>query len=207
MSAIKEITGMSFGRLQVLERLDKPNERGELPAPDMYSRYRCRCACGSALTASYYAVSGGKRSCGCDRIPERNDLTGWRFGGLTVISPVLEENGRVVRGDDPFLRWNCRCDCGRQVRIYGLVLVSGAVKSCGCVTPEKADLAASDVMAGCSILAVGKRRDRVRVRARFGGFEYELGTYGTRERAEGVRERARLVITAFTGVRLQPQAV
>ena len=59
----------------------------------------------------------------------RNDLTGKRFGRLTVI----EEAGR-----DKFKRvlWKCRCDCGNEiVTAYGN-LMNGDTKSCGCLAHD-----------------------------------------------------------------------
>ena len=52
------------------------------------------------------------------------DLTGQRFGYLTVIKRV--EN----RGKDPV--WKCRCECGNEPEIRGFSLRSGNTVSCGC---------------------------------------------------------------------------
>jgi hypothetical protein len=50
----------------------------------------------------------------------REDLTGGRFGLLTVISG---KNGR----------WECRCDCGRLKTVEAGRLIKGLLKSCGCL--------------------------------------------------------------------------
>lgn len=52
------------------------------------------------------------------------DLTGMRFNGLTVI----RRDG--VQSFQPM--WLCICDCGRETRVTGAGLRSGAAKSCGC---------------------------------------------------------------------------
>lgn len=57
------------------------------------------------------------------------DLTGKRFGSLTVIS---RSENRVCNGHIQVM-WLCRCDCGKEKVIRGTHLKSGAVISCGCV--------------------------------------------------------------------------
>lgn len=56
---------------------------------------------------------------------KRIDLTGQKFGMLTVIRLHTAENGVIV--------WECLCDCGNKSFVRGGNLRSGAVKSCGCV--------------------------------------------------------------------------
>lgn len=57
------------------------------------------------------------------------DLTGQRFGKLTVIK----------RGEDKFspkgrrkIMWICECECGKEITVYGGNLKSGNTQSCGC---------------------------------------------------------------------------
>ena len=58
-----------------------------------------------------------------------NDLTGKRFGRLTVISRCDHNlNGEPA--------WNCICDCGKSKVIRGEALKNGATKSCGCISAE-----------------------------------------------------------------------
>lgn len=58
-----------------------------------------------------------------------DDLTGKRFGRLTVVSRA--ENGKGGRA-----RWLCRCDCGNKRVVYGYSLKSGNTRSCGCLRAE-----------------------------------------------------------------------
>lgn len=63
---------------------------------------------------------------------KREDLTGRRYGRLTVISyneEVSKQKGRAY--------WNCKCDCGNEVIVYGSHLKSGNTKSCGCYQKER----------------------------------------------------------------------
>lgn len=57
------------------------------------------------------------------------DLTGKKFGRLTVIKRVTNENNGK-------LRWLCMCECGNEKQIRGGRLTSGATKSCGCLMRE-----------------------------------------------------------------------
>lgn len=54
-----------------------------------------------------------------------NDLTGMRFGSLTVISPTSER-----KNNSPV--WLCRCDCGEETKASSRKLTNHLKKSCGC---------------------------------------------------------------------------
>lgn len=58
------------------------------------------------------------------------DLTGKRFGRLTVLS--REENDKHNK-----TRWKCKCDCGKTVIVGRAELIRGDTKSCGCYIREK----------------------------------------------------------------------
>ncbi len=52
------------------------------------------------------------------------DLTGQRFGRLTVLEPAENIGGRTA--------WLCRCDCGQETAVKTCRLRSGRAVSCGC---------------------------------------------------------------------------
>lgn len=56
------------------------------------------------------------------------DLTGQRFGSLTVLCPAENIGTRTA--------WRCRCDCGRVVDVRTRCLRGGYAKSCGCLKPD-----------------------------------------------------------------------
>ena len=56
------------------------------------------------------------------------DLSGKRFGRLTVIERDTERKGNVY--------WKCICDCGNKKSIQGRNLRDGSTKSCGCLSRE-----------------------------------------------------------------------
>lgn len=60
-----------------------------------------------------------------------NDLTGQRFGRLTVLERAETKSDRKTR-------WLCRCDCGNETIVYGRYLRKGNTKSCGCYQKERA---------------------------------------------------------------------
>ena len=55
------------------------------------------------------------------------DLTGHRYGKLTVIGPAENIGTRTA--------WLCRCDCGRETVVRSNRLRSGHTTSCGYVAP------------------------------------------------------------------------
>lgn len=57
------------------------------------------------------------------------DLTGQRFGRLTVI-------GRSSTGKCHNVYWDCQCSCGKKVTVRGDHLREGTIKSCGCLVLE-----------------------------------------------------------------------
>ena len=62
------------------------------------------------------------------------DLTGQRFGKLTVIERA--EN-HVQPSGKQYVQWLCKCDCGNETIIRGANLKKGHTKSCGCLQKEK----------------------------------------------------------------------
>ena len=56
------------------------------------------------------------------------DLTGQRFGNLTVLAPADNIGTRTA--------WLCRCDCGRQAVVATRRLRDGRTKSCGCLKED-----------------------------------------------------------------------
>lgn len=59
----------------------------------------------------------------------RIDLTGKRFGRLTVVE-------QAERGKANEIRYRCVCDCGNETISYRSSLMSGRAKSCGCLQKE-----------------------------------------------------------------------
>lgn len=62
-------------------------------------------------------------------MPKAIDLTGKRFGRLTVV----EKNGKNKQGAQI---WHCKCDCGGTNDVVSAELNRGHVVSCGCYRKE-----------------------------------------------------------------------
>ena len=104
---------------------------------------KAKCSfCGKIFIARVYQLaSGHTKSCGCYKkqiLIENNkkyfiDLSGKKFGKLTVLTPI-EENGRREK----FL---CQCECGKKTIVRSSNLISGHTSSCGTCILSKGNLA------------------------------------------------------------------
>jgi len=79
-----------------------------------------------------------------------HNLVGRVFTRLTVLSLAGYRAAHAV--------WHCRCECGREVDVRGTHLVSGRVRSCGCLRADPAIRAAA-------ALSIPKRTRREHARA------------------------------------------
>ena len=113
-----DLTGQKFGHLTVLRPAENVGTR---------TAWRCRCDCGNAIVVTTARLRAGQtKSCGqpmCPYANSRMDLTGQRYGHLTVLEPA-ENVG-------PGTTWRCRCDCGNETVVMTHGLRSGNTKSCG----------------------------------------------------------------------------
>lgn len=114
-----DISGQRYGLLVALARA-APIRGG--------SAWSCKCDCGKATTVPLNALrSGNTTSCGCKRW-RVVDLTGLRYGRLTVVTlDGVGDHGAV---------WVAHCDCGKRTTQRGDGLRSGRVVSCGCYVRE-----------------------------------------------------------------------
>lgn len=116
----KDLTGQRFYHLVVLKHIGSDGGKGAL--------WLCECDCGNECeVVSKKLLQGDTRSCGCKK--ERLiDLTGQKFGKLTVLEKCKSLNSST--------RWLCQCDCGNLTIVHATSLKSGNTKSCGCVRSE-----------------------------------------------------------------------
>ena len=63
------------------------------------------------------------------------DLTGQRFGRLTVLSRAEDY---VIPSGQHKTMWRCKCDCGNEVNVCSANLRGKHTQSCGCLQREKA---------------------------------------------------------------------
>lgn len=134
-----DLSGKRFGRWIVIGQSHK-DKNGQI-------YWHCRCDCGNEKNVSGSSLRFGQSfSCGCmareiwaarcrERCtgkpnPKAKDLTGQRFGRLTVIKKHSSEKGRI--------KWECRCDCGNITYPVTSKLTTGKTVSCGCLGLENA---------------------------------------------------------------------
>ena len=120
-----DMTGQKFGRLTVIKRTD--NRSNEVC-------WLCKCECGNIKSIMARSLKNGDAtSCGCynrERVKEVNliDLTGQKFGRLTVIKQVPNKGKETC--------WLCKCECGKEKIILGNTLRQKTTVSCGCYIKE-----------------------------------------------------------------------
>jgi hypothetical protein len=121
---IINLIGQHFGQLTVLKQ-DSINQ-------DRKAVWLCKCDCGETRLVEGTLLRAGKvtccYSCGVKKMgsASMHDLTGQKFGMLTVLEPTEERDnaGRII--------WKCKCDCGNICFIPSNSLVTNNTQSCGC---------------------------------------------------------------------------
>ena len=118
----KNHIGQKYNKLTILD-FEKRGKRGY---------YLCKCDCGELKWIGCDHILDSKtKSCGCERTKERHtDMSGMKFGRLTIIKEVERRNGRIA--------WECKCDCGNTIVITSENLKYGHTQSCGCYQRERA---------------------------------------------------------------------
>lgn len=111
---LKDRTNVRYGSLVAKEYIGK-------------SKWLCQCDCGNELIVyGGHLENGHTKSCGCMPMHPRRDLTGKKFGRLTVVEWVNDG------------KWKCVCDCGNETIVSTCNLRNGNTKSCGCLQRERA---------------------------------------------------------------------
>jgi hypothetical protein len=116
----KDISGCRFNKLTALEY--KGNQK-----------WLCKCDCGNLTTVKGSMLRNNHTtSCGCNK---RNDLTGMRYGKLTVVRYVESRSmGQAKKIKIPY--WLCKCDCGGESIISSTSLQANLRCSCGCMSSK-----------------------------------------------------------------------
>ncbi len=124
----QDIVGKKFGKLTAIKRVQRKGR---------HIYYLFKCDCGNEKIISKEAVVAGKtKSCGClqhKTAPNFKDLTGKRFGRLTVIKRA---DDYISPSGNHSTQWFCQCDCGNACIIAASSLIHGITSSCGCKSIE-----------------------------------------------------------------------
>lgn len=136
-----EMIGKTFGQLTVLAIAPK---RKDLASRCL--RYVCQCTCGNTIEVNGNSLrSGHTTSCGCSRRGVNvKDLTGQRFGLLTVINLAYTNNDRRAV-------WNCKCDCGNNTQVSSHELLSNSRISCGCIHRSAGEIRLEEILSQMNI--------------------------------------------------------
>ena len=203
------LVGNRYGRLLV-ESLVPGTDNGN----SYLTRYICKCDCGNSIEIGHAALKNGKTSCGCDYISPANDLTGKRFGKLTVVSRIVELNEALFA-----MKWKCQCDCGNETTATTLALQAGTIISCGCTAAEEVTFDLANINRGniekTNVQALQGALDGVMYDSNssgvrgvyyssnyhnywavivFKGKKYNLGSYKTIEAAEKARKKGEQIL-------------
>ena len=111
------------------------------PCDNIHGRkaFYCQCQCGNRKEVMAKSLRAGRtKSCGCLRSMaglahmalEYKEYIGKVFDRLTVIEYICEKPGKRAH-------LLCQCTCGDQKVIPARRLVTGQVKSCGCMLRER----------------------------------------------------------------------
>jgi len=109
-----DLSEREFGSLTAKTRILAVNKK-------YYDKWRCRCSCGNNVNVSAYNLIRGKStSCG----PNHKDITGEKFGKLTVIKRLKNSRNNQSR------RWLCICNCGENRVVDTNKLLNGTISCC-----------------------------------------------------------------------------
>ena len=125
MGKLIDLKGMRFGKLLVIHQAESTSNNA--------ARWVCQCDCGNQVIVRSRSLRTGKvNNCGCET-PRFYDLTGKRFGKLTVIEKAQPQlDGKT--------RWICQCDCGNICTKHSINLRNGVAVDCGCSKSMLIDL-------------------------------------------------------------------
>jgi hypothetical protein len=122
MGSFINIEGQKFNSLLVLSRSQNV---GQQPAWD------CQCDCGNLTRVIGGHLKNNKtKSCGCILGAGPKDLTGQQINNLMPV--------KLIQTKPPI--WKCTCLCGNSANVSSKYLLSGDVKSCGCLSTPAKDL-------------------------------------------------------------------
>nr|DAY71092.1 MAG TPA: PVL ORF-50-like family [Caudoviricetes sp.] len=129
----EDLTGRKFGMLTVIRR-DVGNDYITPSTGRKSARWICKCLCGNIRSVPVQQLrSGHTWNCGCQSKNKLKDLTGQKFGKLTVIGRAEDY---ISPRNEREVQWRCKCDCGRECIVRGHSLRNGHTTSCGCAIIE-----------------------------------------------------------------------
>ena len=129
-----DLTGRKFGKLTVLRRADEDYEFTSKGKPKTEWKWVCQCDCENHTIVEviqHNLLNGHTKNCGCSNPNAFIDMTGKKFGHLTVLGRAPD---KFSSSGEKIINWYCKCDCGNEdiVVVNGRNLRNGHTTSCGC---------------------------------------------------------------------------
>lgn len=123
----KELIGQQFYEWTILDVFTK----------NQATYVKAKCSCGEIKEVLFNNIKkGASKSCG-HRIYGKGaraiDETGNKYGRLTVLYLMPQEELTDSQKHDKSLYWTCQCECGSIISVKGTSLRNGHVQSCGCL--------------------------------------------------------------------------
>lgn len=99
-----------------------------------HGNWLCQCDCGNIKEVRGDGLKNGhSKSCGC-KLRDVQDLTGQKFGRLTVLKLHHIRTVKSINNKTRNIRYYlCKCDCGNKHIVSQVNLKNGNTKSCGCL--------------------------------------------------------------------------
>lgn len=129
----ENLIGRKFGHLTVIDSAEDEITKSGV----RIGRWKCLCDCGaSVITRGSSLKSGHTKGCG-QKHRVIKDMTGQKFGKLTVIERAEDY---INKDGTKHIRWLCHCDCGREAVVRGTALRYGSTTSCGVCTRSASNM-------------------------------------------------------------------
>lgn len=140
------VIGKKFGRLTPYEKVLRRTPKGK---SEIF--YKCRCDCGNdIITRKAVLVKGIKTDCGCVNKPKKYKYIGERYGKLVVKE-------RIDVGDG-YYKYQCQCDCGKEVVLPLVAFVGNDKANCGCDSFNKKEIVGT-IRGNWKVLSIDNNTD------------------------------------------------
>lgn len=176
----KSLIGNIYGDIEAVEYIGN-------------KRYKCRCVkCGDISEKYSTNLKGGLNCTACNK-GFKVDLTGQKYGRLTVISYNKASK-----------KWICECTCGRRTEVKSNNLKSGNTSTCGVcgyinlakrniidgTRPSQLKIVRKNNSSGTTGVYYNKRKCKWCASVNFKGVYYWLGSYDYIQDAIDARKEA-----------------
>lgn len=137
-----DLTGQRFGKLVITRRKkNSPDDPIKTHREGVWWYADCDCGAKDVIVKGNYLRAGRVKSCGCynaEASHKKNtiDISGQKYGMLTVIREALDINGKPRKSPGGSILWECQCECGNNTIVSSNALRTGNTVSCGCVSSK-----------------------------------------------------------------------